>query len=131
MSISIVVINKTRGLGGWGGKSLFTLHFAHEFGNACTHTVIFTAARSRTDLGLIRHLQDLLLNRTSCPLRKINNSLGIFNLNILENKPIKYQGKVKKEKAHTTQDGKPDSKTEKMMIGWKGRWNMRLLCRLY
>lgn len=57
-------------------------------------------------------------NRTSCPLKKNNNLLGIFYFNIfLETKPIQYQAKVKKEKDQTAHDGKCDSKTERMMFG--------------
>lgn len=63
MSINtIVVINKTGGLGG-EEENLFShsaFCTAHEFGNAYTHSDVH-AVRSRTDLGLIRHLQALLL----------------------------------------------------------------------
>lgn len=56
-------------------------------------------------------------NRTSYPLRKNNNSFGIFYLNIfLETKPTQYQAKVKKEKDQTAHDGKSDTKTERMMF---------------
>lgn len=118
--------------GSWGVRrqiSFLTLQFAQHM-NLAMHVYTQShvhAVRSRTDLGFAG---SSARNRTSCPLRE-NDPLGIFNLNIiLETKLMQYQGKVKKEKDHTAHHGKSDSKTERMMVGSKGRWTMRLPCRL-
>lgn len=95
-----------------GQISFHTLHFA-ELMNVAMHAYTQWCALPAQTLDWPGICRSSARSRASSPLRKDNNSLGTFNLNIfLETKPIQHQGKVKKEKDHAAHDGKSNSKTE-------------------